>query len=44
MMSLLEDKVTTKVWTACSLPTDILSIQNAIVMFKSRRWPLMIDP
>lgn len=26
MMHLLEDKVTTKVWTACSLPTDALSI------------------
>jgi dynein heavy chain, axonemal len=44
MMGLLEDKVAVQVWKACQLPTDSLSIQNAIVMFKSKRWPLMIDP
>ena len=30
-------------WTAASLPNDNLSIENAIIMFGSRRWPLMID-
>lgn len=44
MMGLLEDKVQTKQWTAASLPNDNLSIENGIIMFKSRRWPLMIDP
>ena len=44
MKGLLEDPVKTKVWTAASLPNDNLSIENAIIMFKSRRWPLMIDP
>ena len=44
MKSLLEDAVKTKIWTAASLPNDNLSIENAIIMFKSRRWPLMIDP
>jgi len=44
MKSLLEDPVKTKIWTAASLPNDNLSIENAIIMFKSRRWPLMIDP
>jgi dynein heavy chain, axonemal len=44
MMGLLEDKVKTKLWTAAGLPNDNLSIENAIIMFKSRRWPLMIDP
>ena len=44
MKSLLEDPVKTKVWTAATLPNDNLSIENAIIMFKSRRWPLMIDP
>ena len=43
-MGLLEDKVKTKIWTASGLPNDNLSIENAIIMFKSRRWPLMIDP
>ena len=44
MKVLLEDPVTTKMWTAASLPNDNLSIENAIVMFQSRRWPMMIDP
>ncbi len=44
MKGLLEDPVRTKIWTAATLPNDNLSIENAIIMFKSRRWPLMIDP
>jgi len=44
MKQLLEDPVTTKQWTAASLPNDNLSIENGIIMFGSRRWPLMIDP
>jgi dynein heavy chain len=44
MKKLLEDPVTTKLWTAASLPNDDLSIENGIIMFGSRRWPLMIDP
>ena len=44
MIRLLEDKVKTKIWTAASLPNDNLSIENGIIMFKSKRWPLMIDP
>lgn len=44
MKEILEDPVRTKTWTASSLPNDNLSIENAIIMFKSRRWPLMIDP
>lgn len=26
------------------LPSDALSIENATIVFNSRRWPLMIDP
>lgn len=44
MKYLLEDPVTTKLWTGASLSNDNLSIENAIIMFGSRRWPLMIDP
>jgi dynein heavy chain len=44
MKQLLEDPVTTKSWTAATLPNDNLSIENGIIMFGSRRWPLMIDP
>lgn len=41
---MLEDPVQTKTWTVAQLPSDSLSIENAIIMFRSRRWPLMIDP
>lgn len=44
MKDFLEDPVKTKQWTAASLPNDNLSIENAIILFKARRWPLMIDP
>ena len=44
MKQIMEDKVTTMTWTAAQLPSDNLSIENGIIMFKSRRWPLMIDP
>ena len=44
MKQLLEDPVETKMWNAASLPSDNLSIENGIIMFGSRRWPLMIDP
>jgi dynein heavy chain len=44
MKQLLEDPIRTKMWTAASLPNDNLSIENGIIMFGSRRWPLMIDP
>jgi len=43
-MKVLEDPVLTKTWTANSLPSDNLSIENALIMFRSRRWSLMIDP
>jgi len=44
MKGLLEDPVMTKTWNAAQLPSDNLSIENAIIIFRSRRWPLMIDP
>jgi dynein heavy chain len=44
MKRILEDPVTSQLWNAASLPNDDLSIENGIVMFGSRRWPLMIDP
>jgi len=44
MKKIMEDPVTTKTWTIAQLPSDSLSIENAIIIFTSRRWPLMIDP
>ena len=40
----LGDAVTIRSWNVNGLPTDNFSIDNAIVLFNSRRWPLMIDP
>ena len=31
-------------WTIAGLPTDTVSVENAIIVSKSRRWPLMVDP
>lgn len=31
-------------WNIDGLPRDSFSIDNAIIMSKSNRWPLMIDP
>jgi dynein heavy chain len=44
MRGVLGDDVTIRQWTVAGLPNDNLSIENGIIMFKSRRWPLMIDP
>ncbi|GBG33042.1 Dynein heavy chain 7, axonemal [Hondaea fermentalgiana] len=40
----LGDPVTVRSWNVNGLPTDAFSVDNAIVLFNSRRWPLMIDP
>lgn len=31
-------------WSIASLPSDDLSVENGILVTRSRRWPLMIDP
>lgn len=31
-------------WNICGLPTDDVSCDNGILVTKSKRWPLMIDP
>eukprot|EP00304_Pavlova_gyrans_P012708 CAMPEP_0206041750 /NCGR_PEP_ID=MMETSP1466-20131121/6142_1 /ASSEMBLY_ACC=CAM_ASM_001126 /TAXON_ID=44452 /ORGANISM="Pavlova gyrans, Strain CCMP608" /LENGTH=4121 /DNA_ID=CAMNT_0053416453 /DNA_START=38 /DNA_END=12403 /DNA_ORIENTATION=- len=40
----LGDPVTIREWAVHGLPSDQLSIENAIFVTRSRRWPLMIDP
>jgi dynein heavy chain, axonemal len=44
MSKVLGDDVTIRIWNVAGLPNDDLSVENGIIMFKSRRWPLMIDP
>jgi dynein heavy chain, axonemal len=31
-------------WNLNGLPADAFSRENGIITYKSRRWPLMIDP
>ena len=40
----LGDPVQIQQWNIEGLPTDDFSVDNGIIIFNSRRWPLMIDP
>jgi dynein heavy chain len=40
----LGNQVKIRQWIIDGLPTDTFSIDNAIIVFNARRWPLMIDP
>lgn len=44
MTEFLVDHATVGEWNLQKLPTDDLSIQNAIMVTRSSRYPLMIDP
>jgi dynein heavy chain len=44
MSKVLGNAVTIREWGIAGLPSDKLSVENGIIIFKSRRWPLMIDP
>ena len=40
----LGEPVKIRQWIIDGLPTDAFSVDNGIIVFKARRWPLMIDP
>ena len=40
----LADPVSVRAWQIAGLPSDLLSTENALILRKARRWPLMIDP
>ncbi|KAL4440889.1 hypothetical protein ABPG74_009302 [Tetrahymena malaccensis] len=44
MRQFLGDEVQIQTWNLCGLPKDGTSIENGILIDKSRRRPLMIDP
>ena len=44
LSAVLGDAVQTRRWVIEGLPNDTFSIENALIISKSRRWPLMIDP
>eukprot|EP00741_Cyanophora_paradoxa_P007767 tig00001206_g7515.t1 len=40
----LGEPVKIREWTICGLPSDRFSVDNGIIVSKSRRWPLLVDP
>lgn len=44
LSSVLGQPIDIRRWVIDGLPNDSFSIDNAIIISKSRRWPLMIDP
>jgi dynein heavy chain len=44
MRSVIGNDLKIREWSVNGLPSDNLSVENGIIMFVSRRWPLMIDP
>lgn len=44
LMHTLGDPVQVRDWQLHGLPTDSVSTDNAILVTRGRRWPLMIDP
>jgi len=44
MRLFLGDEVKIQQWNISGLPKDSTSIENGIIIDKSKRWPLMIDP
>ncbi|CAL4136329.1 unnamed protein product, partial [Meganyctiphanes norvegica] len=44
LYNVLGDDVQTQTWQLAGLPVDTFSVDNAIIVAHSRRWPLMIDP
>jgi dynein heavy chain len=44
LVNFLGKPVVIQQWNMAGLPKDDNSIENGIIIDKSRRWPLMIDP
>ncbi|ERL87542.1 hypothetical protein D910_04933 [Dendroctonus ponderosae] len=44
LLNVLADAYEIRMWNSCGLPRDSVSTENAIMVTKAGRWPLMIDP
>ena len=44
IQEMLSDAMEIRDWTYSGLPADELSLENAIITVRAKRWPLIIDP
>ena len=44
LINVLADSYEIRQWNTFGLPRDTVSTENAILVTRGRRWPLMIDP
>jgi dynein heavy chain len=44
LANVIGEPVAIRGWMLDGLPNDSLSIDNALIISKARRWPLMVDP
>lgn len=44
MVNVLASNFEIRQWNADGLPRDAVSTENAVLVTRGRRWPLMIDP
>lgn len=44
MVNVLANNFEIRQWNADGLPRDTVSTENAVLVTRGRRWPLMIDP
>ncbi|CAH0547855.1 unnamed protein product [Brassicogethes aeneus] len=44
LINILADQYEIRMWNTYGLPRDLVSTENAILVTKASRWPLMIDP
>eukprot|EP00928_Gymnodinium_smaydae_P017340 TRINITY_DN16627_c1_g2_i1.p1 TRINITY_DN16627_c1_g2~~TRINITY_DN16627_c1_g2_i1.p1 ORF type:complete len:2315 (-),score=450.26 TRINITY_DN16627_c1_g2_i1:520-6690(-) len=44
LRAVVGDEVVIRQWIIDKLPNDQVSVENALILSRSRRWPLMIDP
>ncbi|KAG8459526.1 hypothetical protein KFE25_012861 [Diacronema lutheri] len=44
LMATMLDGVQMRQWAIAGLPSDAVSMENALILSNARRWPLMVDP
>ncbi|OQR87427.1 dynein heavy chain [Achlya hypogyna] len=44
LLTTCADAATLREWQLNGLPTDVVSGENAVMLFRGERWPLLIDP